>query len=377
MIKFPPAAYIQSNDALGALVAQLAREPLLAVDTESNSMYAYRERVCLVQISTPGADYIIDPLANVDMQLLAPLMANPQIEKVFHAAEYDLICLTRDYGFQFQNIFDTMIAARICGKKNIGLGHLLAEYLEVELDKSHQRDDWGQRPLPRESLHYAQMDTHHLLRLRDLLCGQLQALKRWDEALEVFGDLCYVELPERDFDPDGYWRIGLPHDLNRREMAVLRELYLLREDIAQKRDLPSFKIFSNKTLIALARYMPQHSDELRDITGMSPLLVRRYGYVLLQTIERGRRAKLPPPPPPPTSEPGVTERYMALHTWRKERAQERGVESDVIVSKDTLWALARQAPNTLDALRTIRGLGPWRLQTYGEEILQVLRLLQG
>jgi ribonuclease D len=102
-------------------------------------------------------------------------------------------------------------------------------------------------------------------------------------------------------------------------------------------------------------------------------MVRRYATQLLSAIERGKRGKLPPQPQPIVHDPGVSERYLALHTWRKERALARGVESDVIVSKDTLWALARQAPNTFDGLRTIRGLGPWRLQTYGEEILHILK----
>src|SRR5690606_29531 len=131
-------------------------------DTESNSLYAYRERVCLIQLSTRSRDYILDPLIIVDMSPLAPLLADPGVEKVFHAAEYDLICLHRDYGFIVNNLFDTMVAARICGYKAIGLGSLLSEFLGVELDKRHQRDDWGERPLPPDSLRYAQMDTHYL-----------------------------------------------------------------------------------------------------------------------------------------------------------------------------------------------------------------------
>jgi ribonuclease D len=377
MVLVPPAVYIDNTIALRKLVARLSRERLLGIDTESNSMYVYRERVCLVQISTRRADYIIDPLADVDMSLLAPIMANPNIEKIFHAADYDFICLTRDFGYTFRNVFDTMVAARVCGDKNIGLAHLLSEYCGIEMDKSHQRDDWGQRPLAHESLRYAQMDTHHLPQLRDTLLMRLKALNRLDEAREVFIDLCHVELPEREFDPEGYWRIGIPNDLSRREMAILRELYLLREEIAQKRDIPAFKVFSNKTLVSMARYAPQSEDELIAADGVSPLLARRYGAQILAAIEHGNHAKLPPQPTPNHVEQGVSDRYIALHTWRKERAIARGVESDVIVSKDTLWALAREAPKTLDGLRNIRGLGPWRLRTYGEEILQVLSMNGG
>jgi ribonuclease D len=369
----PPAAYINSNEALRTLAAKLSQEPLLAIDTESNSLYAYRERVCLVQISTRTADYIVDPLAKLDMKLLAPLMSSPTIEKVFHAAEYDLICMTRDFGYTFANLFDTMAAARICGNKAIGLANLLQEFCGVTVDKSHQRDDWGQRPLHADSLRYAQLDTHYLPALRDKLYEQLQQMKRLEEAHESFLDLCYIDLPDREFDPEGYWKLGLPNDLNRREMALLREVYLLREAIAQERDIPPFKIFTNSTLIALVKASPNSLSQLMGVDGMSPAYVRMYHKRIIAALARGRHAKPPPPPRPSVSEPGVTERYQALHNWRKERAITRGVESDVIISKDTLWMLAKEAPTTLEALRKIRGLGPWRLQTYGEEILRVIQ----
>ena len=142
----PQPTTIDSAGKLKTLARALAQEPLLAIDTESNSLYAYRERVCLIQLSTRTADFILDPFDLPDLQPLAPLFANPAIEKVFHAAEYDLMCMKRDFGFVFRNLFDTMIAARVCGRKQIGLGALLNDLAGVPVDKSHQRDDWGRRP---------------------------------------------------------------------------------------------------------------------------------------------------------------------------------------------------------------------------------------
>src|SRR5262245_48161254 len=126
---FPPAVYVDHDQDFRVLVNQLSHEPLIAVDTESNSLYAYRERVCLVQLSTRTADYIIDPLLIADMQPLGTLLADPKIEKVFHAAEYDLMCLKREYGFTASNLFDTMVVARIIGHKAVGLNRMLGEYL--------------------------------------------------------------------------------------------------------------------------------------------------------------------------------------------------------------------------------------------------------
>lgn len=376
---FPPATYINTNAALALLVNvlladDLRTQPLLAVDTESNSMHAYYERVCLVQLSTRKTDYIIDPLTIDDMTPLGLLLADPQIEKVFHAAEYDLMCLKRDFNFNVVNLFDTMLAARICGYKAFGLNNLLATHMQVEADKSHQRDDWGERPLPPESLLYAQMDTHYLPQLHDILYAELLQGGHMAEAEETFAEVC-AATPAHDgriFDPDGFWKIGLPQRLNNGEMSVLRELYNLREGIAEGRNVPPFKVFGNHVLVDLARAMPHSNNDLRTVRGMSAGQIRRYGAQILAAVGRGRRSQLPEPPsyrPPPQD---VTDLYTALHNWRKERAVQRGVESDVIISKQALWSLAQKAPVSFDQMENIPGLGPWRLQAYGAELLHVI-----
>lgn len=370
---FSPATYINNDEDLRQLVSHLSNEPLVAVDTESNSLYAYNERICLVQLSTREADYIVDPLTIADMQPFGDLLADPRVEKVFHAAEYDLICLKRDYGFTASNIFDTMVAARICGRKAVGLGSLLADYFDVEMDKSHQRDDWGKRPLTESSLLYAQMDTHYLLGVHDRLLVELEKSHCLDEARETFAELPNVPLIDHQFDAEGYWRIGVPNSLNMREMAILRELYLLREEQAQKRNCPPFKVFQDRVLVSLAEAAPQSIRELERIKGMSRSQIQRYGGVILRAIQRGKNRRLQRPPLPEPVDPTVIERYTALRDWRKTRAEKRGVESDVIISKETLWTLARKAPVKLEDMGGIDGLGPWRLSTYGEEILEVIK----
>jgi ribonuclease D len=136
--------------ALVTLAAELARHPAVAVDTESNSLHAYRERVCLVQFSTHGGDFIVDPIAVPDLGPLAPLFANPDQQKVFHAAEYDLLCLKRDYRFAIANIFDTMSAARTLGWPQVGLASILDARFGVTMNKKYQRVDWKRRPLSPE-----------------------------------------------------------------------------------------------------------------------------------------------------------------------------------------------------------------------------------
>ena len=148
----PPPVLVQSYDDYVKLTRELASQARLAVDTESNSLHAYHERVCLIQFSTPRQDYILDPLAFDDLSELAPIFDNPHIQKIFHASEYDIICLSRDYGFTFSNIFDTMQAGRILGRKQAGLDRLLDDKFGIKVNKRFQKADWGVRPLSRDAL---------------------------------------------------------------------------------------------------------------------------------------------------------------------------------------------------------------------------------
>ena len=369
-----PALYVDSDSALRDLIPHLSGEPFLAIDTESNSLYVYQEQVCLFQITTRQGDFIIDPFSISDMQPLGEVLANPRIEKILHAAEYDIMGMKRDFGFEIHNIFDTMIAARLCGHPQVGLNALLNEYLGVQLDKRHQRDNWGARPLAPDSLQYAQMDTHFLPMLRNDLYDALKRMNRLDEAEDVFAELELIEPPQNEFDTEGYWSIGKPNALNRRQMAILRELYLLREKIARRQNRPPFKVLTNETLVELARQAPHNKSTLARIRGMASRFVRRHGDAVLAAIAEGQQAPLPRfPRQPRPAEPVVMERYTALREWRKQRATERGIGSDVILSKNLMWILAQEAPRTLDDMQGIPGLGPWRLSNYGPELLEVLQ----
>lgn len=370
----PEPVFIESAAELKRLVDLLRREKAIAVDTESNSLYVYHERVCLIQISTRITDYIIDPLAIEDCSSLGTIFADERIEKVFHAAEYDVMCIKRDFGFELNNLFDTMVAARICGYKSIGLATLLKDIVGVEADKSHQRDDWGRRPLPEDGLLYAQMDTHYLLRIRDHFQQELETNGRWNEAREIFADLTNIPPAAHQFDPDGYWRIAIPNHLRERHTALLRELYLLRDELARQRNLPAFKVMTDRMLVNLATAAPKSYTEMERVDGIPRSTLRHYSKPILEAIKRGQAAPIPPvPQPDPPTDPITVERYTALREWRKTRATQRGVESDVILPREALWTIAMRAPKTIDEMRDIRGFGPWRQAEYGAELLDVVR----
>lgn len=371
-----PAEYVTSDTRLQRLVDTARQENLIALDTESNSLYAYQGRVCLIQLSTRQRDFIIDPFKIDDLSPLGEILRDPTIEKVFHAAEYDLICLKRDFDFDIVNLFDTMYAARMLRFKAFGLGDLLAHFFNVTVDKSHQRDDWGRRPLPIESLLYAQMDTHYLPELRDRLREQLVENDRMAEAQEVFRDVSQFEVKEKAFDPDGFWRLGRPHGLNRREMAFLRELYIERERLAQEADCPPYRIISNTAMINIAVEQPRNFRELSDVRGMGNQQVRLFGDALLTALERGYDNHVGDPPRPDRPDPVIAERYIALHAWRKSRAQDRNLESSLVLSKQTLWDIAHMMPTTRAELALIEGIGRWRLDAYGDELLELITQLK-
>jgi len=351
------------------MLSALEEEASIAVDTESNSLHAYQEQVCLIQFSTSEKDYLLDPFALPDLSDLAPFFANPDIEKIFHAAEYDLICLQRDFGFQFANIFDTMIAARILGYQAVGLGKLLDSKFDVQVDKKYQKANWGKRPLTEEMLNYARLDTHYLIALRKILKKDLKDKNRWELAQEDFEMATYVNgMSERQQLP--LWeRVGGRAKLAPREATVLNEICLAREALAAKLNRPVFKVVSNKTLLKLAESMPRSRRDL-EISGFTPRQISRFGKPFLAAVERGLHADFVRRTPSKRPSDEYISRLDILRNWRKEKAKTLGVESDIVLPRPLMENIARKNPRRVEELRKIMEKTLWRMQEYGDEILE-------
>ena len=370
----PDPVLIRRPQALEKLVETLCREAVVAVDTESNSLYAYQEQVCLLQFSTPGEDYLVDPLALEDLSPLGPLFASPKVEKIFHAAEYDLICLKRDFDFEFNNLFDTMVAARILGREAVGLGSMLEAEFGVQLEKRYQRANWGQRPLPPHLLAYARLDTHFLIPLRNRLRKELQEQKLWRLAQEDFKRMTEVVLNGRASEDRSAncWRVSGAYDLEPQQAAVLMELCAYREKVARAINRPTFKVINDRTLLAIAMEAPRNFKELGLLPGMTRRQVERHGKALLAAIQRGMEREPVYPPRSPRPSEQFLERVEALRRWRKQAAEEMGVKSDVIMPRDLLYTIAEHNPRKVEELaRILRGV-PWRMERFGEEIMDVL-----
>jgi len=369
---------VDTPATLKQVLEQLRDAPLFAVDTESDSLYAYFEKVCLLQLSIPGADYLVDPL-RVDVTPLGELFASQDHEKVFHAASYDILCLKRDYGFTFVNIFDTMVAARILGWRHYGLAAILQEQFGVHVDKRLQRYNWGARPLSTAALEYARLDTHYLLPLRDLQIQELQRRGKLIEARHAFARESLKEPATKSFDPEGFWRISGVLQLDPVGRAILRELYILRDKLAREMDLPPFKVISNDVLVHLAVTRPSSRRELLHIKGLGQGIYRRCSDELLEAIARGRRALTPSPlrDRRPSSLEITIARYEALRAWRRQEAEARQVDPDIILPNRVLIELARRSPITLEALAQIETMDEWQRQTYGEAVVAVLQRWSG
>jgi ribonuclease D len=363
---------ITQPNTLLKLARRLESQPILGVDTESNSLFAYREQVCLIQFSTPSEDALVDPLALPDLTPLAGLFENPRIEKIFHAAEYDLICLKRDFGFSFANLFDTMLAARLLGRKEVGLGAVIEAEFGLHVDKRNQRADWGRRPLEEDLLAYATLDTHYLIPLRDILKKELEEKGLTSLAEEDFQRLCRTSVPPVDDDAHAWWRVGGSHELTPQQAAVLQELCNYRARVAQQVNRPLFKVFGDKTIIAIAVNCPGNLRDLGTLPGMSPKQVNRHGRALLGLVQRGLEAEPLAPPRPTRPDERYLNRLDALREWRKEKGKQTGVDSDVILPRELLTALANENPLSEEALGEVMCEYPWRREKFGAEILQVL-----
>lgn len=377
-----PQHLIDSEAHLPRLLDAVAGEERIGLDTESNGFHAYVERVCLVQIATRDADWALDPLA-VPLKPLVALLSDPGREVVLHAAEYDVLCLKRDLGLTFGRIFDTHAAAKVLGIQRVGLGNLIADELGVNLTVDEQRSDWGRRPLSPEQLAYAFADVQYLLALRDTLGGKLAAANRLPEAEAEFARLVAKEPRPREFDPEGWQRMKAARTLDGKGRAVLRELFLLRDRRAREVNRPPFKVLSDLFLAEVSRRLPQTDEQLAQIPGASPAQLKKVAAEVLEAVKAGRAAEALPRPrptggrgpwgrsagPPP---PEVEDRYERLRVWRKERAEPRKVEVQVIAPNAVLMNIARGDPRDLAGLSGVEGMDSFRVEQYGSEILSVL-----
>lgn len=365
--------WVDQPQKLSEIADELTQKDILAVDTESNSLYVYQEQVCLIQFSTREKDILVDTLALPDLTPLGPIFSSEDILKVFHAAEYDLICLFRDYGFKFNFLFDTMIAARTLGYQKIGYGSLLEQHFDIHMKKKYQRANWGQRPLKQEMLKYARLDSHYLIPLQAILRRELEESGRWELALEDFRRSTQNIEDTTETTEEDFWKLRGARDLNPREAAILKSIYQFREAKAQQQNRPSFKIMSHQAVVEIAENAPKNREDLLQLSALSNRVAKRYEKGLIKAVQQGKKA--PPEYPPHHERPDddVLERIDTLREWRKLTGRDLGVPSDVILARDVLYRIARANPGNMRQLQNQMRDVPYRFDRFGHEIMNILQ----
>ena len=366
--------WIDRQDALDQAMARVASHPKVAVDTEADSLHSYFDKVCLIQISIPDEDLIIDPLVRVDLSKFGEILGDPAITKVFHGGDYDLRILHRDFNFTVRNLIDTSICAQLLGYEGLGLAALLDRHFGVKLNKQHQRADWSMRPLSADMLAYAAMDTHYLAALAEKLQEELTALGRWEWAVEEFARLENVRHREvTEEDAGESWRkLKNIAGLDRRSLAIIRDLHEWRDALARKADRPPFKIIGNDTIVDIAKEKPPTHRELTQLRSLSRYHADRYGREIASIVKRAMEipeAELPErnEPKPWIRDKQLENRINRLKTVRDKYARELKIDPSVLGARHILAAVA--TAGTLD-VPTMR---EWQKRVMGEELLRALQ----
>ncbi len=398
---------VYNDRLLGQMMHHLQKQSILAIDTESNSLFAYYSRVCLIQLSAPidaevdgsaqtdasnrdstarsllnVVDFLIDPLrlSTEQVSAVGALIAQKKIEVVMHAAENDIILLQREFGFQFPSVFDTQLAARFLGWKQIGLAALLETQFGIISDKRMQRTNWGERPLSPQQIAYAQMDTHYLMALRSMQIAQLKSANRWEAAQDAFARLSQIRIEDYTSNDRSFWQMRASREIDINHSAVLEALWEWRESEAQRVNRPPFKVMNDDVLIQLASEQPAALNQLSHIRGLSEQQVGRFGQTLLRLIRTSKSNPLPAlpeskPNPEQLLDKAARRRFDKLRLWRSALSSEIDLAPELIFTNQTLIEIAQASPQNIEALQAIADVGAWKTQTYGQSLLSALENL--
>jgi len=364
---------ITTADQLNQTVQDLKTEDIIAFDLEADSMHHYREQVCLLQISTLKKNYIVDPLLCPDFTPLVPIFSDQAIVKIFHGADYDVRMLHRGFAIEIVNLFDTMIACQFLGAPAVGLAAVLKKRFSVELDKKYQQADWSKRPLSPEMLDYAAKDTSLLIPLYKELKAELTAKGRLAWVLEECELLSRVRSSERSEEPLSA-RFKGAAKMKRESLGILEAVLRFRDEEAQKRDLPPFKILGNETIREIAERNPSSVADFNGISGFSPKLVERYGKAVLHAVKAGRtlpKETLPVFESRKRVERTILqdERLKRLKAWRTAKAADLGIDPGIMVNNALLETLSESVPVTPADLQGLKG---WHTALFAEELFKLL-----
>jgi ribonuclease D len=336
-----------TSESLTAVLPVLAPHDRIAVDTEADSLHCYFEKLCLVQISVPGTDLLIDPLAKMDLSALWAAWSGKEL--LFHGADYDLRLLRRTGCPMPTRIFDTMLAARLCGIEGFSYAALVERYVGIKIAKASQKANWASRPLSPQMLDYAVNDTRHLALIAGILLAELNRLGRTKWFEESCERAIRSSEADKEIDPDQLWRIPGSGHLRGRAAAIFRELWRWRDEEAKRLDKPSFHILHSDKLVEAAMKLDAGEHvEFRHLRG--PRAQRFY-----DAAKRGLNsdeAEWPKVIRTPRQRPSKAQfdRFLELKKHRDRIASELHLDPSLVAAKATLEGLAFRPDETLQKL---------------------------
>ncbi|MFH2063750.1 MAG: HRDC domain-containing protein [Pseudomonadota bacterium] len=368
---------VDTEQGLKEVLPVLKQSSILSVDLEADSMFNFREKVCLIQLAVPGLNLVVDPLKVSNLELLKPLFSNKHTQKVLHGADYDIRSLYRDFGIEINNLFDTELACRFLGIHETGLDAVLTDRFGIHLDKRFQRKDWSNRPLSPEMVEYAARDVLHLNALSELLQDELRQKGRYEWVIEECRILSRVRPPLTSHE-SLFIRFKGAGRLDRRSLSVLEELLQLRNRLAEKKNRPVFKIMSSGSLLRLCTEKPESIGKLQKMDVVSPRQASMYGESIIAAIRQGMEVPekdLPKYPRKriPMPEPEIPERVKAIKEWRDQLAAEIHIDPAMLFNKALMTAIAAKKPENLKSLGEVDGIRNWQKKEFGKEIIKILR----
>jgi ribonuclease D len=368
---------VETAAGLEKAAGALEKEKVIAVDLEADSMYHFKEKVCLIQLATEKTSVVVDPLQIDNFSILKPLFYNPDIQKIFHGADYDVRSLYRDFKIKINNLFDTELACRFLGIKETGLKAVLKTFFEINIEKKYQKKDWSKRPLPEEMVEYASKDVIYLLPLARILIDKLEEIDRLSWVLEECHNLSKVRPVLPNEDPL-FLKFKGAGRLKSKSLAVLEALLQYRKSVAEKKDKPLFKIIGNDSIMKIATARPVTLRSLKGGKALSGRQISMYGNDLIQVVagalkitERGLPVYPRKTVSPISSE--VLERIKVLKSWRESKAMALDMDSGMLCNNALIAAIALKNPEDKKSMGTIKEMKNWQKTAFGREIITVLK----
>jgi ribonuclease D len=362
---------VDSPKNLELSLFNLRNSPILSIDTESSGYFTYYAKVCLIQITANSKNYIIDPLKISKLDALGELFTDPKILKIFHSAHDDIKALKRDFGFSFINVADTMLSSRYLGMEHNSLTALVEHYYKKKLAKEFQKSNWEARPLRKDQLQYAAMDTAYLEPIWEKMEKELRERNLYDEAKSEFDFVAQDEESLKENEPS-FNLARFPNILNftpldRGKIAAILQF---REEKAKRLNKAPFRVLNNEAIAKLIG-----TEMIED--NFIQTLGKKDGSELYQIM---KESKIEPIEPADLNkrvgddlEGDDREKFKRLKKWKEYVQKSRKMEHSLLPSGKHLIQLIKANPSSIEDLKNLKIMSEWKSIHYGPAIIACLK----